>query len=110
MNKKVLPEVICEKALEYLKKYDDIFKPECCEQRNWVHDFSSVTFSSKRFPDDAVEVHIYLNKDGSYHFKDNYFRSLMRDDAISYFESRLNFPDPVVVKVRICRYNHCFIY
>ena len=99
-NKETLAEEMQAEALAYLNdRYTDTFTPNVYTSSNWAYEYESITFTSGKYPRTSVEVRAYKNNDGTYRFKDNYFRCDMMDGAISYGKSLIE-ENPAVVKAR----------
>lgn len=93
-------EEMRDKALSYLtSKYDDQFTSKGYSSSNWAYEYSSVTFTSEKYPDAVVEVRAYKNENGTYSYQDNYFKCYMYDSAVAFFESVVDI-EPLAVKVR----------
>ncbi len=78
-------ETIKDKALEYLNaNYDDTFTALGYSDGDWAYDYSTVSFTSKKYSK-SVEVRVY-EENGIYSCKDDYFKLTMNDDAEKYFK------------------------
>lgn len=99
-NKNTLAEEIRAEALAYLNNcYSDTFTPKVYTSSNWAYEYESITFTSEKYPGTIVEVRVYKNDDGTYRFKDNYFRCYMMDSAINYGKA-LIVEENAVIKAR----------
>lgn len=99
-NKDVLAEEIRTEALAYLNNsYSDTFTAKVFTASNWAYEYESITFTSEKYPEAIVEVRVYKNDDGTYRFKDNYFRCYMNDSAVNYGKTIIT-GEYAVVKVR----------
>lgn len=99
-NKQNSAETMREIALEYLNgTYEDTFTAEGYSSSSWAYEYSSITFTSAKYPDSIIEVRAYKNDDNSYTFKDNYFKCYMLSDGEAYYKGLLETND-CSVKVR----------
>lgn len=104
-NKQSSAERMREKALEYLNmNYDDTFTAKGYASSNWAYEYETITFAPGKYSDSIVEVIAYKNDDGSYVFKDDYFKCYMQSDARTYFAGlledticsiKIRFPDAI---------------
>jgi hypothetical protein len=80
------PEKMKDIALAYLaENYDDNFQALGYSDGGWAYPYETVNFRSEKYGE-TVEVKIY-ETDGTYTFKDNYFKLYMKSDALSYFRA-----------------------
>lgn len=85
-DRKKSPEEIRDICLEYLKsKYEDTFTAKGFFAKKWANEYSAITFSSAKYPDEIVEVRAYGLGGDECRCKDNYFKCFMRDEAMNYF-------------------------
>jgi hypothetical protein len=100
-------EKVKDEALAYLNKnYSDDFKAKELEFKSWAYDFDTITFTSKKYNNQYLEV--YRKKvDGKYTFSDDYFKLYMNDDANKYFENMAKaiLGDDVVAKVEFTNFD-----
>lgn len=97
-------ENISNLAKEYLhNRYDDEFTLKGYYGKGWAYDYSTVTFSSKKYNEALIEVRVYENEDNTYQFNDNYFNYYMESGAIDFFENLID-NDDVIIKVRFPGY------
>ena len=99
MKNKNRPEEIKEKALEYLKRYNDTFIAKGYSSKSWAYDYATITFIPGKYPESLVEVRAYKDEDGSYFFKDDYFKCFMEKDAIAFFDE--SYKDIVSKEVKV---------
>lgn len=85
-NKTNKAEEMKKIALEYLNSnYNDSFTAIGYSDGDWAYDYSTVNFTSQNY-NDTVEVKIY-DENGTYSFKDDYFKLVMKDEAETLFAS-----------------------
>lgn len=87
-------------ASKYLQKYDDTFTPKGYSSSSWAYEYSMVTFEAGKYPGSVVEVRAYKNDDGSYRFKDNYYKCYMSDEAIEFISNELVNYNAPTIKIR----------
>ena len=100
MNNSNKAETMRDLASKYLQKYDDVFTPKGFSSSNWAYEYSVITFEASKYPGSVVEVRAYKNDDGSYRFKDNYFKFYMLDDAKKCISNELAKDTMSEIKIR----------
>lgn len=99
-NKENSAEEMKGLALEYLDQtYSDTFTAKGYSASNWAYPYSSITFSSEKYPESTVEVRAYKDDQGVITWKDNYFHLYMMDEATEYYTRELDMSE-ANVKVR----------
>lgn len=100
MDNKNLAERMKDLALDYLtRSYDDSFVAKSFSTENWAYNYSTVIFYSEKYDEAQIEVRIYKNEDGSYMFRDNYFRYFLQAEAVEWFGEFFT-DENVVIKIR----------
>ena len=76
---KPTPEVVKEKVLTHLQeKYGEEFVPVSFSGSSWAYAYNTMyVYPKSGSKSDSVEVHIVINKDGTYNISDGYFGALI---------------------------------
>lgn len=78
---KPTPEVVKEKVLTHLQeKYGEEFVPVSFSGSSWAYAYNTMyVYPKNGSKSDSVEVHIVINKDGTYDISDGYFGIYIRE-------------------------------